>query len=136
FLVPCLMSFGSSVSLYEVLHTLLLEYIPFLAILVALFTVAGGVLVTGNLRGSPALNTGMLGIGTFIASLTGTTGAAMLLIRPIIRANDNRRYNVHVIVFFIFLVANIGGSLTPLGDPPLFLGFLKGVSFFWPTVHM
>src|SRR5690606_13822856 len=127
---------GLPVSLYEVLHTLILEYVPFLAILIALFTVAGGVLITGNLHGSPALNTGLLGIGTLTASFTGTTGASMLLIRPIIRANDNRRFNTHVVVFFIFLVANIGGSLTPLGDPPLFLGFLKGVSFFWPTVHL
>jgi Na+/H+ antiporter NhaD/arsenite permease-like protein len=93
-------------------------------------------LVKGNLHGSPGLNTTMLGIGAGIASITGTTGAAMLLIRPVIRANDARRHNAHVVVFFIFLVANIGGSLTPLGDPPLFLGFLKGVSFFWPTIHL
>ncbi|MFM2422762.1 MAG: hypothetical protein RL291_1292, partial [Pseudomonadota bacterium] len=102
----------------------------------ALFTVAGGVLIKGNLHGSPALNTGILALGTTVASITGTTGAAMLFIRPIIRANDNRRHNVHVIVFFIFLVANIGGSLTPLGDPPLFLGFLKGVAFGWPLVWL
>jgi Na+/H+ antiporter NhaD/arsenite permease-like protein len=78
----------------------------------------------------------MLAIGTGIASVTGTTGAAMLMIRPVLRANDERRHNAHVVVFFIFLVANVGGSLTPLGDPPLFLGFLKGVDFFWPTVHL
>ncbi len=136
FIVPCLITSGFSVTLYELMHTILLEYIPFLILLFALFTVAGGVLIKGNLHGSPALNTSILGIGTLIASVTGTTGAAMLLIRPIIRANDNRRHNAHVIVFFIFLVANIGGSLTPLGDPPLFLGFLKGVSFFWPTTHL
>ncbi|MGH8604203.1 MAG: sodium:proton antiporter, partial [Gammaproteobacteria bacterium] len=128
--------FGVELALYELLHTLLLEYFPFIILLFALFTVAGGIWLKGNLHGSPALNTGMLGIGTAIASWTGTTGAAMVLIRPVIRANDNRRYNVHVIVFFIFLVANIGGSLTPLGDPPLFLGFLKGVDFFWPMIHM
>ena len=136
FIVPCLLMYGVSVTLYELMHTVLLEYIPFLILLFALFTVAGGVLIKGNLHGSPGLNTGILGIGTLIASITGTTGAAMLLIRPIIRANDNRRHNAHVIVFFIFLVANIGGSLTPLGDPPLFLGFLKGVSFFWPATHL
>src|SRR5262245_5034944 len=130
FLIPNLVTAGASVTAYELMHTLLLEYIPFIILLFALFTVAGGVLVKGNLHGSPGLNTGILGIGTLIASVTGTTGAAMLLIRPIIRANDNRLHNAHVIVFFIFLVANIGGSLTPLGDPPLFLGFLKGVSFF------
>jgi Na+/H+ antiporter NhaD/arsenite permease-like protein len=136
FIVPCLLMYGASVTLYELMHTILLEYVPFLILLFALFTVAGGVLIKGNLHGSPGLNTSILGIGTLIASVTGTTGAAMLLIRPIIRANDNRLHNAHVIVFFIFLVANIGGSLTPLGDPPLFLGFLKGVSFFWPTTHL
>ncbi|MDX2259523.1 MAG: sodium:proton antiporter [Hyphomicrobiaceae bacterium] len=136
FVIPCLLLFGGSVTLYELMHTVLLEYVPFLILLFALFTVAGGVLIKGNLHGSPALNTGILGIGTIMASIFGTTGAAMLLIRPIIRANDNRLHNVHVVVFFIFLVANIGGSLTPLGDPPLFLGFLKGVDFFWPTTHL
>jgi Na+/H+ antiporter NhaD/arsenite permease-like protein len=136
FIVPCLLMLGPSVTVYELMHTLILEYIPFIILLLALFTVAGGVLVQGNLHGSPGLNTGLLAIGTAIASITGTTGAAMLLIRPIIRANDSRLHNAHVIVFFIFLVANIGGSLTPLGDPPLFLGFLKGVDFMWPAMHL
>lgn len=136
FLAPSLLLVGPTPTIYELMHTVLLEYMPFLILLFALFTVAGGVLIKGNLHGSPGLNTAILAIGTLIASVTGTTGAAMLLIRPIIRANDNRLHNAHVIVFFIFLVANIGGSLTPLGDPPLFLGFLKGVSFFWPTVHL
>jgi Na+/H+ antiporter NhaD/arsenite permease-like protein len=136
FLVPCALMFGGATTAYELMHTVVLEYIPFLILIFTLFTVAGGVLIKGNLHGSPLLNTSILAIGTGIASITGTTGAAMLLIRPIIRANDNRLHNAHVIVFFIFLVANIGGSLTPLGDPPLFLGFLKGVDFFWPTVYM
>ncbi len=136
FLVPCALMFGAGLTLTELLHTLILEYIPFLILIFTLFTVAGGVLIKGNLHGSPLLNTGLLALGTGIASVTGTTGAAMLMIRPIIRANDNRLHNAHVVVFFIFLVANIGGSLTPLGDPPLFLGFLKGVNFFWPTVYM
>jgi Na+/H+ antiporter NhaD/arsenite permease-like protein len=114
FIVPCLLMFGFSITLYELMHTMLLEYVPFLILLFALFTVAGGVLIKGNLHGSPGLNTGILGIGTLIASVTGTTGAAMLLIRPIIRANDNRLHNAHVIIFFIFLVANIGGSTTGL----------------------
>jgi Na+/H+ antiporter NhaD/arsenite permease-like protein len=112
------------------------EYVPFILILFALYTVSGGILVRGNLHGSPALNTGILALGTVIASLMGTTGAAMLLIRPLLRANDNRQHNVHVVVFFIFLVANIGGGLTPLGDPPLFLGFLKGIDFLWTVEHM
>lgn len=136
FLVPSAVTIGIYPTLYELMHTVLLEYIPFLILLFTLFTVAGGVLVRGNLHGSPGLNTSILGIGTVIASFTGTTGAAMLLIRPIIRANDNRLHNAHVVIFFIFLVANVGGSLTPLGDPPLFLGFLKGVDFFWPTRNL
>lgn len=116
---------------YEILHIVLLDYVPFIILLGALFTVAGGICLKGSLRGSPAVNTAILFIGTVLASWMGTTGAAMLLIRPILRANAWRKHQVHVVVFFIFLVANIGGSLTPLGDPPLFLGFLKGVDFFW-----
>lgn len=131
FLLPFAAAYGIPLTMYELLHTLLLEYIPFIILLLALFTVSGGIYVRGNLHGTPALNTGLLALGTLLASIMGTTGAAMLLIRPIIRANDNRKHNVHVVIFFIFLVGNIGGSLTPLGDPPLFLGFLKGVDFFW-----
>ncbi len=136
FLIPFAVQFGWQLALFEVLHVALLEYIPFIILLGALFTVAGGVRVKGSLAGTPVVNTGMLAIGTVIASWMGTTGAAMLLIRPLLKANENRKYKVHTVVFFIFLVANIGGSLTPLGDPPLFLGFLKGVDFFWPTTHM
>ncbi len=117
-------------------HTLLAEYIPFIVLLTALFTVAGGIYVRGNLHGSPALNTGLMAIGAVLASLMGTTGASMLLIQPLIRANDNRKHVAHVIVFFIFIVSNAGGSLTPLGDPPLFLGFLRGVDFFWTARHI
>jgi Na+/H+ antiporter NhaD/arsenite permease-like protein len=136
FLVPFAVQFGFALALYETLHTLLLEYFPFIILLMSLFTITGGLRVRTNLQGTPAFNTGLLGFGTFLASWTGTTGAAMLLIRPLLRANAWRRVRVHVVVFFIFLVANIGGSLTPLGDPPLFLGFLKGVDFFWPTRAM
>ncbi|MBV6632466.1 MAG: sodium:proton antiporter [Alphaproteobacteria bacterium] len=136
FLGPFAVVFGWELALYELIHTMSLEYIPFICLLGALFVVAGGVRVVGTLRGTPLVNTGMLFIGTAIASWMGTTGAAMLLIRPLIKANEWRENKAHVVVFFIFLVANIGGSLTPLGDPPLFLGFLKGVSFFWPTTHM
>jgi Na+/H+ antiporter NhaD/arsenite permease-like protein len=127
------LSYGFNVSAYYILEIYLLEFLPFITLLLALFTVSGGIYLKGTLVGSPIVNTAILLIGTFLASLMGTTGAAMLLIRPIIRANGWRKHKVHVIVFFIFLVANIGGSLTPLGDPPLFLGFLKGVSFFWET---
>ena len=135
-LVPLVLLRGFDASLGAVLHTALLEYLPFIILLFALFTIAGGILITGNLHGSPATNTVILAIGTVMASIVGTTGASMILIRPLLRANDNRRHNVHVVVFFIFLVSNIGGSLTPLGDPPLFLGFLRGVDFFWTTQHL
>ncbi|MDQ4136417.1 MAG: sodium:proton antiporter, partial [Pseudomonadota bacterium] len=127
---------GAAATLEAVLHTAFLEYIPFILLLLALFTVAGGIIVRGNIHGSPAINTALLALGAGLASLIGTTGASMVMIRPVIRANDDRRFNVHVVVFFIFLVSNIGGSLTPLGDPPLFLGFLRGVDFFWTTTHL
>ncbi len=136
FLVPCIAVFGPQVALYEFLHTMLLDYVPFLILIFALFTVAGGVRLTGSLVGTPVVNVGILVVGTLLASWMGTTGAAMLLIRPLLRANAHRKYKVHTVVFFIFLVANIGGSLTPLGDPPLFLGFLKGVTFFWTMGHL
>ncbi len=130
FAVPFLIAYGGA-ALYEVLHIYLVDYIPFIILLWGLYTVSGGILVRGKLKGSPVVNTMFLLIGTVIASWVGTTGAAMLLIRPLIRSNKDRQNKVHIIVFFIFLVANVGGSLTPLGDPPLFLGFLHGVSFFW-----
>jgi Na+/H+ antiporter NhaD/arsenite permease-like protein len=135
-IMPFGMMFGVSTTIYEILHLLLLDYIPFIVLLLALFTVTGGIHIKGNLHGSPSMNTALLAIGTVLAGWMGTTGASMLLIRPLLRANDDRRHKVHVFVFFIFLVSNIGGALTPLGDPPLFLGFLKGVSFFWTTTNL
>ena len=116
---------------HDLLHVALTEYVPFLVLLGALFIIAGGIVVRGRLAGTPAHNTGLLAVGTVLASIIGTTGAAMVLIRPLLRANAWRVRRGHVVVFFIFLVANIGGTLTPLGDPPLFLGFLQGVPFFW-----
>ncbi len=132
FLAPFALLFGTGIASYELMHVLLLEYIPFISVLFALYTISGGVLLEGRIRASALNNTGLLATGTAIASITGTTGASVLLIRPVLRANAGRRHNVHVVVFFIFLVSNIGGSLTPLGDPPLYIGFLKGVDFFWP----
>jgi len=120
----------------SLLHTLFFEYIPFIVLLLSLFTVSGGICLKGKLVGTPQLNLIILSIGTLLASWMGTTGAAMLLIRPLLRANKWRTNKVHTVVFFIFLVANIGGALTPLGDPPLFLGFLKGVDFFWTTTNL
>jgi Na+/H+ antiporter NhaD/arsenite permease-like protein len=109
------------------------DYLSFIILLFVLYVVAGGILVTGNLRGTPLVNASIIAIGTLIASLVGTTGAAMILIRPLLRANAGRLHNVHVVIFFIILVANVGGALSPLGDPPLFVGFLNGVDFFWTT---
>lgn len=136
FFLPFLMLFGALSASASLVHALLAEYIPFIVLLVALYTVSGGIFIRGNLHGSPLLNVVILAIGTVLASFMGTTGASMLMIRPLIRANDNRSHKAHTVVFFIFLVSNAGGSLTPLGDPPLFLGFLKGVDFFWTVGHI
>ncbi len=136
FIAPFAALYGPEVALYEFLHVMLLDYVPFIVLLFALYTISGGVYISGDIHGTPATNTGILATGTVIASVTGTTGASVLLIRPLLRANKNRAHNVHVVIFFIFLVSNIGGSLTPLGDPPLYIGFLKGVDFFWPTIHL
>ncbi|WP_217283712.1 sodium:proton antiporter [Pseudaquabacterium terrae] len=136
FALPFAFTFGAATTAQALLHTLLAEYLPFIILLVALFTASGGIYVRGNLHGSPGLNTALMAIGAVLASLMGTTGASMLLIRPLIRANDNRKHVAHVVVFFIFIVSNAGGALTPLGDPPLFLGFLKGVDFFWTLKHI
>ncbi len=130
FAVPFLIIFKGE-ALHEILHIYIIDYVPFIILLGGLFTVAGGIYVKGTLKGSPAINCMMLVIGTVLASWIGTTGAAMVLIRPLLRSIAWRRHKVHTIVFFIFLVCNIGGALTPLGDPPLFLGFLHGVPFFW-----
>ena len=114
----------------ELLHTAL-EYASFLVLLASLFTISGGILLRGTLRGSAGVNSGILAVGALLANVFGTTGASMLLIRPLLRANAHRHRVAHVVVFFIFVVANIGGALTPIGDPPLFLGYLRGVPFFW-----
>lgn len=134
--VPLALAFGVPSATEAVLHALLTEYMSFIILLFALFTISGGILVAGNIHGTPLVNAGLLLVGALLASVIGTTGASMILIRPIIRANDARPFNAHVVVFFIFLVSNIGGSLTPLGDPPLFVGFLRGVDFFWTTANL
>jgi Na+/H+ antiporter NhaD/arsenite permease-like protein len=135
-LAPLAALYGTPVAFAAFVHVMLAEYLSFIVLLFALYVVAGGILVTGNLRGTPLVNTAILAFGTLIASIVGTTGAAMILVRPLIRANATRLNNVHVVVFFIFLVANIGGALSPLGDPPLFVGFLHGVDFFWTTQRL
>jgi len=135
-LVAIAFAFGAATAIDSFLHAMLLDYMSFIALLFSLYVVAGGILVTGNLKGTPAGNAGMLLLGTVLASFVGTTGAAMIVVRPLIRANQGRRHQAHVLVFAIFLIANVGGALTPLGNPPLFVGFLRGVDFFWPAQHL
>ncbi len=131
FLIPFGVAFGGKVLTFNLLEIVLLDYVPFIVLLFGLFVAAGGIALKGTLAGTPKVNLAILLIGTLLSSWIGTTGAAMLFIRPIIRANQWREKKAHVVIFFIFMVANIGGSLTPVGDPPLFLGFLRGVPFFW-----
>jgi len=135
-LVPLALSRGTDTAIGALAHAIFDDYLGFIAVLLALYVVAGGIVISGALRGTPLVNGTILLFGTLIASIVGTTGAAMILIRPLLRANAGRLHNVHVVVFFIFLVGNIGGALSPLGDPPLFIGFLNGVSFFWPLQNL
>ncbi|MFY9694879.1 MAG: sodium:proton antiporter [Xanthobacteraceae bacterium] len=135
-LAPLAAMRGPDTALALFTHAMLGDYLGFIALLFALYVVAGGIMLTGTLRGTPLVNAAVLALGTLIASIVGTTGAAMILIRPLLRANAARTHNIHVAVFFIFLVGNIGGALSPLGDPPLFIGFLNGVDFFWPLQQL
>jgi len=127
---------GWSVTATAFANNMLLDYLPFILMLFALFTAAGGIAIQGTLNGTPRLNTAILAAGALMASVIGTTGASLILIRPLLRANEGRHAKAHIVIFFIFLVSNIGGTLTPLGDPPLFLGFLHGVDFFWTATHL
>ena len=116
---------------HDLEHQVLFDYVPFIVLLLALFVITGGIHLSGDIKAKPWVNTLFLGIGYILASLMGTTGAAMLLIRPVITTNQQRKHTVHTILFFIALVANCGGLLTPLGDPPLFMLFLRGAPFTW-----
>lgn len=122
--------FEGAAGQHQVSHVML-EYLAFMFLLGSLYIISGGILVRGDLEATPTVNTGFLALGTVLASFMGTTGAAMLLIRPLLTTNQERKHKVHTVIFFTFLVANIGGSLTPLGDPPLFMGYLRGVPFTW-----
>ena len=135
-IAPFALIFGSDLTIHHLVHAIVAEYVPFVIILFALYTIAGGICMRGPFVGTPLLNTGVLALGAAIASLMGTTGASMLLIRPLLTANDGRRDKVHSVVFFILLVGNVGGALSPLGDPPLFIGFMKGVDFFWELLNV
>jgi Na+/H+ antiporter NhaD/arsenite permease-like protein len=130
FFAPFLVQYGQ-IAVVKLVEVLLIDYVPFLILLWGLYAVSGGILLRATLVATPALNAAFLLVGLLLASVMGTTGASMLLVRPMLRANAWRRHRAHVFVFFIFLVSNLGGLLTPLGDPPLFLGFIHGVPFFW-----
>lgn len=129
-------AFGLGEMGHAVVHTILHEYLPFIILIGALFTITGGIHIAIYGHATPVVNVIFLAVGSLLASIIGTTGAAMLLIRPLIQLNRFRRKKAHLVIFFIFTVANIGGSLTPIGDPPLFLGYLYGVPFLWPLVNL
>lgn len=131
FLIPFAVIFGGHIALEHLIEVTLGDYLTFIVLLFGLFCVAGNISLQGDLTGSPKVNVVLLLIGTLLSSWIGTTGASMLMIRPIIRANKWRQRKVQIMVFFIFLISNIGGCLTPVGDPPLLMGFMNGVGFFW-----
>jgi Na+/H+ antiporter NhaD/arsenite permease-like protein len=114
----------------------IIEYVSFIALLGSLYTISGGILLRGDLQAKPGINSAFLAIGAILSNIVGTTGASMLLIRPMLRTNAARKHTWHIPVFFIFVVSNVSGSLTPIGDPPLFLGYLRGVPFFWTLEHL
>lgn len=136
FLLPLAVHAGPRAAFAELWSALLTEYLPFISVLLALYAAAGGILIRGGPGGTPASNTAWLAAGTLLAGVIGTTGAAMVLIRPLLDANAHRARKIHIVVAFIVLVGNAGGALSPLGDPPLYLGFLEGVPFFWPLRHL
>lgn len=136
FLVAFTIAEGFVTPMHMLLHAILHNYIPFMALITVLFTVGGGIHIVMHGKASPLMNVGFLSVGALLSNIIGTTGASMLLIRPLIALNRFRRYSTHVVIFFIFLVANIGGILTPMGDPPLFIGFINDVDFFWTTIHL
>ena len=118
------------------LHHAVVEYVSFIALLGSLYVISGGILLRGDLEGKPLVNVAFLAVGAVLANVIGTTGASMLLIRPMLRTNAEREHTWHIPLFFIFLVSNIGGALTPIGDPPLFLGYLRGIDFWWTMTHL
>lgn len=135
FIIPFAVFFSAGTALETVLECLVNDYLTFIILLFGLFCVSGNITMSGDLAGSPRVNVGLLALGTLLSSWIGTTGASMLMIRPIIKMNSWRKRKRHIIVFFIFLVSNIGGVLTPIGDPPLLMGFMRGVPFFW-SLHL
>ena len=135
FIIPFTVTYGAFESAQTVLECVVNDYLTFIILLFGLFCVAGNITVEGEFAGSPRINTGLLAIGTLLSSLIGTTGASMLLVRPFIKMNSWRRRKSHIMIFFIFLISNMGGCLTPIGDPPLLMGFMRGVPFSW-SLHL
>ena len=135
FIIPFAMRYSAGTALETVLECLVNDYLTFIILLFGLFCVAGNITMSGDLAGSPRVNVGLLALGTLLSSWIGTTGASMLMIRPVVKMNAWRKKKRHIIIFFIFLVSNIGGCLTPIGDPPLLMGFMRGVPFFW-SLHL
>jgi Na+/H+ antiporter NhaD/arsenite permease-like protein len=138
FLLYCIVTDYQHLS-HEAAHSLkhaVIEYVSFIGLLGSLYVISGGILLRGDLQATPKVNVTFLAIGSVLANIIGTTGASMLLIRPMLRTNSDRRNTWHIPLFFIFLVSNVGGALTPIGDPPLFLGYLRGVDFWWTLVNM
>ncbi len=135
FLVPFAVMYGTGMAFETVLECIVGDYLTFIVLLFGLFCVSGNISMEGDLAGSPRINVGLLLIGTLLSSWIGTTGASMLMVRPVIKMNSWRRRKSHIMVFFIFLISNIGGCLTPIGDPPLLMGFMRGVPFFW-SLHL
>lgn len=127
---------GLGVTLHNLAQVMFEEFLPFIFLLLALFTITGGIKIRGSIKGTPKFNTLMLAVGAILASWLGTTGAAVLFIRPLLKANEHRRNKVHTILFFIFIVGNIGGSLTPVGNPPLLMGYISHIPFFWTMTHL
>ena len=131
FIIPFAVKYGAGETAETVLECIVNDYLSFIVLLFGLFCVSGNINLEGDFVGSPRMNTGLLAIGTLLSSCIGTTGASMLLVRPMIQMNSWRRNKSHIMVFFIFLISNMGGCLTPIGDPPLLMGFMNGVDFFW-----
>ncbi|WP_286200972.1 sodium:proton antiporter [[Clostridium] symbiosum] len=131
FIIPFALTFSAGTAFETVLECIVNDYLTFIILLFGLFCVSGNITMSGDLAGSPRINVGLLALGTLLSSWIGTTGASMLMVRPVIKMNSWRKRKRHIIVFFIFLVSNIGGCLTPIGDPPLLMGFMRGIPFFW-----
>ena len=135
FIIPFAVTYSAGDAVETVLECILNDYLTFIVLLFGLFCVAGNITLEGDLAGSPRVNVIFLAIGTLLSSCIGTTGASMLMVRPMIKMNSWRQHKSHIMVFFIFLISNMGGCLTPIGDPPLLMGFMRGVPFFW-SMHL